>query len=691
MRRIAWLILLLPALLRAQEFRFQQELDSIPVVISGWQPFQPWAGGDMETVPSFCDIDADGDFDIFVGNIGGRVSFYENSGTVMDPYFQLVTSLYAGIELGGPSHPFAGRSSPEFRDIDSDGDYDLFSGDGIGLLHYWQNVGTPSNAAFQLISDTLQGIDVTGYSKMSFADLDADGDMDILIGTYQGDIWHYQNTGSATVFDFVLQTTQFNGIDVGSNASPALIDIDQDNDLDLFIGERYGQIWYYRNDGDSANYNFTYVTNFFDSIDVGDYASPEFADIDGDGDYDLFVGREPDASLAGPGDIFFYENIGTPQEAQFQLNATNYLSLDEGDLAMLDLIDIDADGDQDLFITARDSLRFYRNMGSAQSPSFVREIAGYQGIYANDPSPFFCDIDADSDYDLFCGSGAIPGPPGLYLFLNQGTPRNPNFVLYSDNYVPGSFFVYIIPALADIDGDGDLDLFICDQENIFAYYENQGTAQWPNFVLQNSNWQGINPGGLQRPFRFWDIDEDGDLDLLINERYYTTIQLYLNVGTPTNPQMVLQPTGVLAGFDFAVSGNAPFGFDIVDIDGDGDGDYFGGTGAGGATFFRNVTGDTSAVGPPPIQRHPRAGLQISLGPNPANPFVVASFELRVASNMSLEVYDLLGRKVAELASGFHLPGEYRYLWDAGNRAAGMYFVRLRAGEEKRFEKLVLLK
>jgi hypothetical protein len=44
-----------------------------------------------------------------------------------------------------------------------------------------------------------------------------------------------------------------------------------------------------------------------------------------------------------------------------------------------------------------------------------------------------------------------------------------------------------------------------------------------------------------------------------------------------------------------------------------------------------------------------------------------------------------------LASGFHLPGEYRYVWDAGNRAAGMYFVRLRAGEEKHFEKLLLLK
>jgi len=49
------------------------------------------------------------------------------------------------------------------------------------------------------------------------------------------------------------------------------------------------------------------------------------------------------------------------------------------------------------------------------------------------------------------------------------------------------------------------------------------------------------------------------------------------------------------------------------------------------------------------------------------------------------------RKLVELASGFHLPGEYRYMWDAGDHAAGMYFVRLRAGEEGMIEKVVMVK
>ena len=106
-------------------------------------------------------------------------------------------------------------------------------------------------------------------------------------------------------------------------------------------------------------------------------------------------------------------------------------------------------------------------------------------------------------------------------------------------------------------------------------------------------------------------------------------------------------------------------------------------------FFHNITGEVSA--PPPVQRHPQVGLQISLGPNPANPLTIISCQLPAASNLSLEVFDLLGRRVAELASGFHLPGEYRYVWDAGNRAAGMYIIRLQTPQSLQSAKLIMVK
>jgi hypothetical protein len=179
------------------------------------------------------------------------------------------------------------------------------------------------------------------------------------------------------------------------------------------------------------------------------------------------------------------------------------------------------------------------------------------------------------------------------------------------------------------------------------------------------------------------MDLDGDFDLLNRNPVAGRVWLYENIGTPQSAQMVLADTN-LYGLDL-LAGQPEAG----DLDGDGDLDILNGFFDGGMHFLRNITGEVSA--PPPVQRHPRAGLQISLGPNPANPFVVASFELRVASHISLEVFDMRGRRVAELASGFHLPGEYRYVWDATHDAAGVYLIRLQTPEAVQSEKVVVLK
>jgi hypothetical protein len=293
------------------------------------------------------------------------------------------------------------------------------------------------------------------------------------------------------------------------------------------------------------------------------------------------------------------------------------------------------------------------------------------------------DIDADGDYDLFCGHNTLPNIPSVALYINQGDAQNPQLVLYNNDFITNpEFFVNVSPVLVDIDADGDHDLFMIDGNYHFYYYQNNGTPQWPEFVLITNQWQGINSG-----YYACLADLDGDLDLdLIMSATGENLYLYRNVGWPQNPQMALEDTTLLPGSFTSIY--TPY---LADIDSDDDYDIFVGHVNGGLLFFRNITGDTSAVGPPPVQRHPQAGLQISLGPNPANPFVAASFELRVASNMSLDVYDLLGRRIAELASGFHLPGEYRYVWDAAARAAGMYFVRLRAGDERMIEKIVLVK
>jgi hypothetical protein len=109
-------------------------------------------------------------------------------------------------------------------------------------------------------------------------------------------------------------TSPFDGIDVGRKSAPALADLDDDGDLDLVVGEWDGVLNYYENVGNATSPTYEAVDGAaspFDGIDVyvdqvsyyGAKGSPAFADVDGDGDLDLVVGESD-------GDLHYYENVG---------------------------------------------------------------------------------------------------------------------------------------------------------------------------------------------------------------------------------------------------------------------------------------------------------------------------------------------------------------------------------------------
>ena len=182
MKRILSLILFFPLICFAQEFNFVFEPDSIPVEIDGWQPFCPWVGGYSESAPDFCDIDADGDIDLFIGSASHYIDYYNNTGDENSPFF----SLYAFNWDSVSCFPNNSRTNPDFWDLDDDGDKDLLI--GAGYVRYYRNEGTPSYPDFTGYSDTL--FDISGNwvfgTHVSLVDIDTDGDGDLICGEYQG-------------------------------------------------------------------------------------------------------------------------------------------------------------------------------------------------------------------------------------------------------------------------------------------------------------------------------------------------------------------------------------------------------------------------------------------------------------------------------------------------------------------------
>lgn len=233
------------------------------------------------SAPAFGDLDDDGDAEMFVGELGNdKLNYFRNDGDIFEPGWAFMTDEY----IVSPKED----SKPFFVDIDGDGDLDLYIGRGVGSVKFLSNIGTKSTPAW---NPEYPLPDMGDAAAPCFADIDGDADYDLFIGEKDGNINYYRNTGSTASFSWSLISANYAGIDIGDNSTPAMADIDNDGDYDLFVGAKTGKIYYYRNDGNANVPAWVFVTGDFYGINAGSYSAPAFLDYDSDGDLDLFTGK----------------------------------------------------------------------------------------------------------------------------------------------------------------------------------------------------------------------------------------------------------------------------------------------------------------------------------------------------------------------------------------------------------------
>lgn len=236
---------------------------------------------------------------------------------------------------------------PETVDIDADGDQDILAYANYGLLKYYENTGTAQVPAFAAAVDFPFSLDTTeSYAFIAFADLDADGDFDMMSGSDYGSFDYYENIGDSATPDFAVPVSVPFGLDSTYGLSiPEFVDLDGDGDFDLLVGEYYGEWQYYENVGDSANPAFAAaVPNPFGLSSAYYYGLPTVQDLDSDGDFDLLAGNYY-------GEFRYYENTGTATAPSFAPYLSNPFGLQSGyNVADPVLTDLDGDGDFDLLV-----------------------------------------------------------------------------------------------------------------------------------------------------------------------------------------------------------------------------------------------------------------------------------------------------------------------------------------------------
>jgi uncharacterized repeat protein (TIGR01451 family) len=496
----------------------------------------------------FSDMDRDGDLDVVVAaNTTGTkdVSWYEN--TAGDGSAWTIHTVDATMN---------GARGLLVADIDADGDPDIVSAAEFDdkVVFYENTAGTGLTWTEIQVNTAV----FDAGSNIVAEDLDGDGDLDLagVAETAANCLWWENTAGDGSVW-----AEHFVSPSVPGAYGLAAGDLDFDGDIDLVTAGRIGgaRADWWENPGDAS----TWTQHLIES-GIGNARSAAVGDINGDGWLDVAVNTDTR--------LEWWRNEAIHRNTPFL--QTRDLDLASGGAFDLKAADLDRDGDLDLVGNGKtaDRVVAYRNTAGDGTAFTTTNVAtGFDGAHALDLG----DVDRDGKVDVV-GSAEAAGD--LVWWRNADGLGTSFTATNIDINFPGARGV----KLADIDGDGDLDLAAASSggdELAFFRNTNGDGSLWNKITALSFFDQatGADAG---------DIDGDGDLDLVGSAFGDDDLAWARNVSGDGSSWM---PTTIATTFDGAST------VKLADVDTDGDLDLVATAELGDAvSWFENTAGDGSA-------------------------------------------------------------------------------------------------
>lgn len=260
--------------------------------------------------PSFIDVDQDGLLDVLVGHTGyfsffnpinfqitytSQLAYLRNVGDTNFPSYELVDRDFNNLSSNNQLGLY-----PTFGDLDGDGDEDMICGSINGKLSYFENVAPlGSEAQFSLVDSNYMLINNGSYSTPELYDLNADGLLDLVVGTQSGILRYHENIGSITSAQFADTPTNdtLGGIEYFNPYKNGFIRASfgvegSTNQIHAFVSNQNGVIHVYNNIESNLHSGSTF--NHVDSLRTNlQLASVDVANINFSDSLEWITGEAP--------------------------------------------------------------------------------------------------------------------------------------------------------------------------------------------------------------------------------------------------------------------------------------------------------------------------------------------------------------------------------------------------------------
>ena len=490
------------------------------------------------------DINNDGDLDLVI------VGYNTITNTS-------VLGWYENIDGLGSFSSIQTISNENFDDLDIndfDGDSNLdivISSKFDGKIAWYKNLGSGIFGTEQLITYASTST-TTLYLNITTGDIDSDNDIDIVYGPYgspDDTIYWVENTDSNGAF---ITTNSLGGF--GGLYDFNLIDFNQDGALDLY-GSGPFDSYYALNDGSGA---FTFGSNFYTAYENSSFGKA--IDVDGDSDMDMLYFVDDfntfSNNTSNEGAIIWFENTdgqGTFSAEQIikQVNFTsNDVINNASGYLTFGTADLNGDGYIDLLLCSGVDgyeVSWLKNENNSEifgdTKAIINDIKGIDDVYS-------ADIDSDGDEDIIFISG-LNDTLGWYENLDGNGAYGEQQIIS----VQGNYFKTL--KIADIDNNGSLDIIVNSSidNKIWIYKNTDGLG---NFILHQSI---TNSSESARNMKVFDVDNDNNIDIVMLENFGDNMVWFKNTdgqGSFGVEQVITEAIDDLDDYNFS------------DLDNDGD-------------------------------------------------------------------------------------------------------------------------